>query len=770
MNIDLKDTLINSLKNGVSLFLGAGFSILAKDKENRTLPLGAQLRDELATNFNLPNSLELSQLATIIESTNKKGLTQYLKKRFDVNTYDDKYDILKNICIKSIFTTNIDNLIPKIYSNSTNNYLNDITSVGPSYHDKLAIDYAPLHGAIYDDERKMVFSTIDLATTFSNEQNTWFFLRNAVSKHPIIFIGYGLNDASVIQALFSGSSKLKPHQTKWILLYKSDEASKAYFKSLGFNIIEGSVEELLDFFKNELNSNEQKKNINDPWFVFPNEMVPHKSAKLPVRPLKSFFLGAQPYWSDIYNNRIPKVSHYEKIVDLIYAKKNIIVLGLPASGKTTLMMQIAAFIDFKGLKLICNNMNIEKANVITNRLLGDRVLIFIDNFTDTIEVFEHFKKFKNITLVGFDRQYNYEIISHRINRSEFEIYDITNLTLEDIQLIYSQIPSEVRKSKLISQLREGVEPSIFEFVNLNINQPDINKRYKDVINELDNKDPLLSDFLVMTCYVSACRTPVSFDMALNFLDDSIESYEEIYNIISNIGELISEYDGYLVDENQDFFIARSSIVSEAILEQVPTEIFSRVINRFHSNVPKYAISRYDIFKTKGYDANFIKKAFPNWRDGLEFYELAYESDRSPFILQQGALYLASKKKYQDAFKWIDQAILTSSKKFFSIRNTHAIIQFEANINSDDRINQVRYLLDESMTELEKCYNDDKRKLYHVLTYGRQSIQYFSRFNDEKSIDYLQKAQKWLIEEKKENYWNYELNNLLKQIEPLIRTK
>lgn len=769
MNIELKDTLVNALNNGISLFLGAGFSIMAKDRDGQTLPLGNHLRDELASTFQLPKTLELAQLATILETTNNEGLNLYLRKRFDVSTYDTRYDVLRKLSIKSIFTTNIDNLIPKIYEKCTNNYLNDITSIGPSYHDRLAIDYAPLHGAINDSERKMVFSTIDLATTFSNEQNTWFFLRNAVSKYPIIFIGYGLNDAGVMQALFTNASKLKPHQTKWILLYKSDEASKTYFQSLGFKIIDGSIGELLDFFQKEIALDEKFKNINDPKFVFPNEMVPPKSAKLPVRPLKTFFLGAQPYWSDIYNNRIPKTSHYEKIVDLIYSKKNIIVLGLPASGKTTLMMQVAAFIDFKGLKLICNNMSYEKATIISNRLANDKALIFIDNFTDTIEVFEHFNKYNNIMLVGFDRQYNYEIISHRISRDDFEIYDVTALSPSDIQLIYSQIPSEVKKTRLINQLREGYDPSIFEFVNLNINQPDLNKRYKHVINELETKNPILCEFLIMTCYVSACRTPVSFDMALNFLDDSIESYDEVYEIVQNIGELIAEYDGYLIDENQDFFVARSSIISEAILDQVPTEIFSRVIKKFHSNVPKYAISRYDIFKTKGYDANFIKKAFPKWTDGIAFYELAYDSDKSPFILQQAALYLASKKKYQEAFKWIDQAILTSTKKFFSIRNTHAIIQFDANINSDDSVNKVRDLLDDSMLELEQCYNDDKRKLYHVLTYARQSTQYYARFNDEKSFSYLRTAHKWLLEEKKANYWNKELNNLLRQIEPIVKT-
>lgn len=769
MKIELEATLVDTFKNGINLFTGAGFSVLAKDKTGKSLPLGLELKNELAEKFNQPNSLDLAQLCTIIEAITPEKLKKYLTERFEVIEYDRKYDVLKTINIKSIFTTNIDNLIVKIFSNSEDHYLNDITNIGPSFSDRTAIDYIPLHGSILDQERKLIFTSIDLATTFNSEQSTWMYLRQKISKYPTIFVGYSLADASVIQALYSNENKIKAHNTKWILLYNDDPASVTYFKTLGFNIIRGSVKELLDYFQNlTIEAKYSEESIfNDPKVVFPHELIPERSAKLPVRPLKYFFLGAEPFWSDIYNNRIPQTSHYKETVDRILGNKNVIVLGIPASGKTTLLMQIAAQINFSGIKLICSNMTYEKAVLTTGRLNEDKALVFMDNFSDNIASFNHFSSFPNIKLIGFDRHYNYEIVSHHIDHNSFEFYDVTPLSPSDIQLLYSRIPDDIRKTKITRELREKIDPSIFDFINLNTTFPNINRRYKHVIIELEKNSVDLCDLLIMMCYVNACRTVVSFDMALGFLNDTIETYQEVYACINKLEEIIIDYDGPFITDDQDYFTPRSSIISDAILNQVPQSTFRRVFIRFHKNVSPLSIPRFDIFKKYGYDSNFAKKAFPNWKDGKMFFESIFESDNSPFTLQQGALYLASKRKFQEAFNWIDEAILISKNKFFSIRNSHAIILFEANIDSDDDGEDVRNSLDESMKILENCYGDDKRKLYHALTYSRQALKYFAKYGDEKSITYLKVSKKWLTEELKLTHWNNDIRRLLKQIEPLI---
>lgn len=769
INIELEELFKNALDNGINIFTGAGFSTLAKDRFSKELPVGIQLKEELCKEFSVSSSLDLAQISTILESTKKENFLNYLTERFKVGEFSDKYKILAEINLKSIFTTNIDDLPFEIFESSANKYLNDITEFGPSL-DKTAIDFIPLHGNVLRKDKGYTFSTVDIASAFSNESNVWNYLRTITTKDPILFIGYSLSDAGVIQALFNKIDKSKQSKTKWILLRKNDDGAESYFKSLGFNIIIGSTESLLDYFiqyTKEREVEERTQLVNKGDYVFSKESLPKLSSKLTVRPLKNFYLGDAPIWSDIYSNRIPKLNHFEKLLNLINGKKNVILIGLPASGKTTLMMQVASSINFKGHKLICTEISLEKAKLITSHLLSDPALIFMDNFTDSVNVYEHFELFENIKIVAVDRQYNYEIISHRINKSKAVIYDCSPLNTHDVQKVYNSIPEDIRKSRLISELRENIEPSIFDIINLNINHPTINERYTSVIKELDNTDSLALDFLIMCSYVNSCRTPVSFDMANSFLSDELGHYSEVYEIIESLGELIQEYSGnIIVDVNQDYFSPRSSIISEAILRQTPTSIFKRVYEKFHNNVPKYAIVRFDIFKKKAYDSDFVRKAFSNWYEGRDFYEKVSASDGSPFILQQGALYLSNKKRYSEAFNWIDEALMKSSKNYFSIRNTHAIILFEANINSEDR-EQARIYLDQSMNILKDCYRDDKRKTYHTVTFAKQAIQYYSAFGDAKGLENIKCASNWLDEEIAVANWNRELRRLKLEIKPLL---
>ena len=43
MEIELQETLEKNLKDGVNLFLGAGFSVHAHDQNKRPLPVGSML-------------------------------------------------------------------------------------------------------------------------------------------------------------------------------------------------------------------------------------------------------------------------------------------------------------------------------------------------------------------------------------------------------------------------------------------------------------------------------------------------------------------------------------------------------------------------------------------------------------------------------------------------------------------------------------------------------------------------------------------------------
>lgn len=769
MKFENEHTLLRYLQSGINLFVGAGFSVEAKNTEGLNLPTGGPLTEEIVKYFRLDEykSLELSQLATILESNKREEFYNFLKNRFEVLKYNPLYNSLLSINIKSIMTTNIDNLWFKITSSSNEFYINDLTINGPTYQDRAAIDYIPLHGCVTHNPPNFVFTEMNIATTFSHDPDKWHFLTERIQHSPTIFWGYSLKDAGVLQSLHTSTVNNREHKDKWIILQNDDNASVLYFRAMGFKIIIAETREFLEYVKNYHLNNSRHLSFKSPTkLVFPEYSIP-ELPDIPVRSIEQFYLGMPPEWCDIITGKLHRISHYDEIVDSIYSAKNTVVISIPACGKTTLMMQIAYNIDYEGYKLICNSLTYEQAKLIVKKLNGENALIFIDNFSDDIDILKVFYESKNIRFVAFDRFYFFDLISHKIHKNKTNIFEISELSDSDIQSIYGKIPLSIRKNKLcIPDTIEGTQPSIFELIEKNTSNMDIESRFKSLIDDLKSQSKNLYHLLLMCCYVHRCRTPVSYDMVYAFMRENIKDYKEVYYNIDLLGNLVKELSSQLVDlEEQDYYLPRSSFLSETLLEIANPLDIKEMLIKFYANISSFRICRYYIFKRKAYDAELITKAFINWEEGLNFYEMGVQRENSPFLKQQCALYLARKRRFKESFSWIDKALMQSSYKIQTIRNSHAIILFRANIDKYyDKSG--RESLEKSMDILIECHNFDKRKTYHALVFADHAIQYAKFFDNNLSHEYLLTAKKWLNEELKESPWNRNCKRLLRNIDKI----
>lgn len=199
-----------------------------------------------------------------------------------------------------------------------------------------------------------------------------------------------------------------------------------------------------------------------------------------------------------------------------------------------------------------------------------------------------------------------------------------------------------------------------------------------------------------------------------------------------------------------------------IIDVVNSSLLRRVLNKFIDRLPSYKIVGFKTFRKRAHDKFIMIKAFPNWLEGKAYYErLMLEDPKNPFLLQQGALYLSNKQKYSDAFYWIDKARNMTNDSYLSIRNSHAIILFDANIKKDGP--DVKQSLDKSMSILQDCYSEDKRKLYHAKKYAEQAIEYYYKYSDNVSNEYLTQATKWIVEEISINNWDKSLKSLLRSL-------
>lgn len=776
MEIQNKNSLIHAMKTGINVFVGAGFSLYAYDKKKQKLPSGNGLVDELKSMFNV-KAASLSMISTILQRKAKTEFKAFLTERFSVDSYESFYDNLNLVNVKSYFTTNIDNLIPKIVSaENSKRFINDLLVNGENA-DANRINYLPLHGCVENPENEYVFDVQSLATTFGNNPRIWSYLSNACEKNPTIFLGYSYSDNSVIQALSSYRTFENAQKEKWILLYNPTDDQIEFYEALDFTIIKGEIKDFLELLPNILDNEElsRKKNeeeeIRD---IFKSNLVPLDNRNQVSRPIMDFFRGQVPIWSDILSNKIYRVSYYKQIQDSIYNQnRQTIVIGAPVSGKTTLAMLLAYNVQFEGVKLMYSGLTLSKVDFILKILGNLKALIFVENFTDNIEAFLKLSQAKNITVVGVDRSQFYSTVSHMLTPQMFDIINVTELSDNDIQGVFNSVPVEIKASSMKTNRKSKdiyAADSIYEFVIRNIKGQNIVERYKKIIHDLEHDDSDLMEFLLLCAYMHKCRVPLSIEVAYSYFSD-IYNYQDVLEMKDELEDMLSEFEGSndLLDSSIEYYYPRTYFIAEAILKYSSPLLLKRIMSKVIDNVPKYLIYNFKTFRKFAFDSLLAAKAFVDWKDGMDFYKSAYLYDNeNPYVLQQGALFLSKKKQYQEAFKWIDKAINSTNDKYFSIRNSHAIILFDANYELELN-NMVEEQLDRSMEILHKCYHDDSRKIFHAIVYADQAERYFIKANSVKTINYLQQAKKWLKEESSNNSWNYELKQRLNKVEKILAT-
>lgn len=108
--------LKNRIREGISLFVGAGFSMDAKDYSNRNLPSGQQLAEEIwpiaFPNESYDNVSKLGDIFLAAKKKSKNALTSLLKNRLRVDStkIPEYYKNYFNFPWRTVYSLNIDNL------------------------------------------------------------------------------------------------------------------------------------------------------------------------------------------------------------------------------------------------------------------------------------------------------------------------------------------------------------------------------------------------------------------------------------------------------------------------------------------------------------------------------------------------------------------------------------------------------------------------------------------------------------------------------------
>lgn len=752
----------NALNNGLNLFCGAGFSVCAKDGDGNGLPVGAMLLEELKEHFpTIKDYDSLPWACTKLVGSDKESFHAFLRRRFKVGDYDQRYAVLASLPIRNIYTTNIDDLLPKLYQSSDAAIeLVDRSLVGAGYKEPSGsmVGYHPLHGSVTHPNEDFVFGAEEIASAFSSRGEigfSWRALEHDAKEHPILFWGWNFADAGPIKAMFADQRAKHDNPNRWALLHDAKPQTIDVLESLGFNIILGGTNEMLEYlwrfvseeFAPPRSGFENVDSLRKYW-------IPVNDDNLPSHHLEEFFVELSPSWSHVYSGDVPKTTCLRKASNAIATGKDVFVIGIRGSGKTTLLMQVAISYESRVPIHYMVAPSVAEARLYLKKVgSGSSLLLVDDCFRDTNAVIELLSA-RNVQTVFFSRDSSYEGQYHKLRRFSYELVDVSLIQRTDGQAIINSIPTGVRyrNANLNRFEKDPTIPAVLSTSMHSTNFKFLQKFYEE--------DADAARVFLMIVYVHYCGTPCSFDMVYSFLGDDRYTWNEMLEIVGRIGGLVSDcsdgvlarYDAY--QGLQDYYECRSRVFAERLVETIPlptrkredlswygedNKLLAKVLMDFCLRVMPYKICSYDAFKRRAYDSDFACRAFPKMEDGAAFYEVCLERDESEYVYQQAALYFAKLGNFRKAFEWVDRAYNLARFNRFSIDATRAQISFDANIQVDE--SQALRALD----ILRSCCTRDQRKETHFLAYATRCLRFCERYPDADLEGHLESALRFVEE-------------------------
>lgn len=739
IRIDREDLFKEKIFSGINLFTGAGFSCLP-DNEGHKLPIVAELCPEICKKFDLSydtfgNDLEaISALADGIE------LQEFLRGKFKVEQINSKYLLLNKISILSFITTNIDNIVHLAIEAENRYYLKSITYYGAVRKEHAELCYIPLHGEVMNQEKPLFFGKFDLATADKSNSDLFQLATQKLRGTPTLFWGYGFHDGGVLRTV-KRLLELGP-QDMWIQCREDDKKQIALFENLGCNIIVADTEQLFTWIEENMQEAEIKKNIAEfsdnsklkAYFIPTINQVTAVQAK-------DYFINGITQWYSIFVQQAIELDVVNDAYNNCISNKNTIIVGTDFSGKSTALMQLALKVTAQN-KLFVGNLTPEKSAFIINNTKGADVTIFVDNCETDMLAYKMIAQAENIRTIATATDYAFEASKHLLEGTAFKLMFIKDFTKDQARRFYNAIDSSIRKDIFTYKDDDSEKFSILEMMLKNITNSLGRYKIQELLLKVLDASQDAFDTVALTVYLSGNKSALSTDILVSYFD--CRTYEETQMYVNQANGLLRELDVSVdrCDDDQDYYDVRSKFflyhAKKVLSENSRLKVaYGEAINIFLQKVSPYKIYQYHLFRRSAYDAKLYHTLFGEKANDI--YEALYEYDHNPYTLQQWVLCRSYLKEFKEAFADIDKAQRQKPNNF-SIKNTSAIILFEANRDDKSEIGCQKRI--EAINILEECYSNDKRKTYHANRFAEFVIVIA---NDDGNYEYVEKAIKWLTE-------------------------
>ncbi len=367
------------LGNSVVLFTGAGFSFDATNIRGRPMPSGTELNSQLWEYLGYPSppADDLKRTFQAALKTSHANLRILLRDNFECKAVKAWYSIVPQFFWYRIYTTNIDDVMERVYLDVNGLKLRRIDGQRDDFCDRDQflgeIQYIKLNGIDWNSPSSLTFGFSQYARR-AGDAPVWYaqLARDFVTR-TVLFVGSELDEPLFWQAVelrgrkhSEGEQREKAFWIKPAFSPAAVDALKTYnvtpicaTAEEFFNFLHGATDrerdrrEVLLAAHPEYSVIEQKaagtlrprqlRELEQFYSVFSPVRIPDRAP--PAR--KSFLLGATPDWPTLLNNLDAPRTCGDDLASIVAGALSspsfsiISVTGYAGSGKSTTLMRLA---------------------------------------------------------------------------------------------------------------------------------------------------------------------------------------------------------------------------------------------------------------------------------------------------------------------------------------------------------------------------------------------------------------------------------------------
>lgn len=491
--------------NQVVLFLGSGFSYDCKNKIGEDFPLGAKLGSKIWDFLKYDGDYEtdgtkLPEMyqAFLSAGIKKQDKIEFLENNLLSSHIPDFYQYLALPYWFKIYTTNIDDIVPKTYKN-LGRHVQELVFPQDQYAERdQSLENTQLiylHGKLPCSPDEVIFSPQQYAKAQLTYEPLYGQFVYDYATLPTIFIGTELNEPLFERYLVAREGRFgqKERRPKSYLISPNLSPVKADILKASYNVhyIKGTSRDFLDWlnsikdelptrteilkntFPNLLEFSEyaeisgvSKKSILD--FARSFKRVPREISPKKVR--SGFLSGASPRWNDIVCDLdIPRTitsslkTKIEEHVDQKGLKNEKVqvhcLTGYAGSGKSTILKRLGITLTQSGRTVFLTYSDyLPRTNVVVNLLsaIDERVILMFDNSKNVmsqiprlIQEFNQQLKYPPVIVLAI-RSNHTNLFEYHVTPDIADIHSIAIPNLDDNEIDY--LIQKLEENNLLGQL------------------------------------------------------------------------------------------------------------------------------------------------------------------------------------------------------------------------------------------------------------------------------------------------------------------------------